>query len=161
MLSLKPCRMLLVAAVIGTMTQASYAGCNCSVPPSPILSAPVVSPVPAGSAAWPGTTGYANSPGGYAGSAYGSMMNGFTDYEGAGPHWAPGGYEARVGSPAYYHDPAGGEYVVTGNPDYDHFGPGFQRHSLHGHYRYPYYNYRTPWYYPGRAVYNRNTNFAW
>ena len=78
-----------------------------------------------------------------------------------GPHWAPGGYEARVGSPAYFYDPAGGQYVVTGNPYYDHFGPGFQRHSLHGHYRFPYYNYRAPWYFPGRAVYNRNTNFAW
>ena len=78
-----------------------------------------------------------------------------------GPHWAPGGYEARVGSPAYYHDPSGGQYVVTGEPYYDHFGPGFQRNSIHGHYRFPYYNYRAPWYFPGRAVYNRNTNFAW
>lgn len=76
-------------------------------------------------------------------------------------HWAPGGYEARVGSPYYYHDPAGGEYVVTGNPYYDHFGPGFHRDQLHGHYRFPYYNYRAPWYYPGRAVYNRDTNFPW
>lgn len=51
--------------------------------------------------------------------------------------------------------------MVTGNPYYDHFGPGFQRHSLHGHYRFPYYNYRAPWYYPGRAVYNRDTNLPW
>lgn len=78
-----------------------------------------------------------------------------------GPHWAPGGYESRVGSPAYYYDPSGGQYSVTGDPNYDHFGPGFHRSSIHGHYRYPYYNYRAPWYYPGRAVYNRNTNFAW
>lgn len=86
---------------------------------------------------------------------------------GAGPAagWgafaAPGGYEARIGSPYYYHSPGGGQYVVTGNPYYDHFGPGFQRHSLQGHYRFPYYNYRAPWYYPGRAVYNRDTNFPW
>jgi hypothetical protein len=78
-----------------------------------------------------------------------------------GPHWAPGGYEPRIGSPAYYYDPTGGQYVVTGNPYSDHFGPGFQRSQVHGHYRFPYYNYRAPWYYPGRAVYNRNTNFAW
>lgn len=73
----------------------------------------------------------------------------------------PGGYEARVGSPYYYYAPQGGQFVVTGDPYYDHFGPGFHRHSLHGHYRFPYYNYRAPWYYPGRAVYNRDTNFAW
>ena len=73
----------------------------------------------------------------------------------------PGGYEARVGSPYHYFDPRGGQFVVTGDPYYDHFGPGFHRNSLHGHYRFPYYNYRAPWYYPGRAVYNRDTNFAW
>lgn len=78
-----------------------------------------------------------------------------------GPHWAPGGYEPRIGSPAYYYDPTGGQYVVTGDPYFDHFGPGFQRSQVHGHYRFPYYNYRAPWYFPGRAVYNRNTNFAW
>jgi hypothetical protein len=80
---------------------------------------------------------------------------------GVGPFWAPGGYEPRIGSPYYYHDPNGGQFVVTGNPYYDHYGPGFHRHSLHGHYRFPYYNYRAPWYYPGRAVYNRDTNQPW
>lgn len=80
---------------------------------------------------------------------------------GVGPFWAPGGYEARQGSPYLYHDPRGGQYVITGNPYVDHWGPGFHRHSLHGHYRFPYYTYRAPWYYPGRAVYNRDTNFAW
>ncbi len=91
------------------------------------------------------------SPGGYAGSAYGV----------SGQPGAPGGYEARVGSPVYYHDPAGGQYQVSGDPYQDHFGPGFHRNSLYGHYRFPYYNYRAPWYFPGRAVYNRDTNFAW
>ena len=91
------------------------------------------------------------SPGGYAGSASGV----------GGPHWAPGGYEARTGSPVYYHDPAGGQYQVSGDPYQDHFGPGFHRSSSYGHYRFPYYNYRAPWYFPGRAVYNRDTNFAW
>jgi hypothetical protein len=82
---------------------------------------------------------------------------------GAGPYWAPGGYEPRIGSPYNYHDPnpQGGQYVVTGDPYYDHWGPGFHRHSLHGHYRFPYSTYRAPWYYPGRAVYNRDTNLPW
>lgn len=80
---------------------------------------------------------------------------------GQGPFWAPGGYEARTGSPYLYHDPNGGQFVTTGNPYYDHFGPGYHRESLYGHYRFPYYNYRAPWYYPGRAVYNRDTNFPW
>uniref|UniRef100_A0A7C2P249 Uncharacterized protein n=1 Tax=Schlesneria paludicola TaxID=360056 RepID=A0A7C2P249_9PLAN len=80
---------------------------------------------------------------------------------GIGPFWAPGGYEPRGGSPYYYHDPMGGQFSNTGNPYYDHYGPGFHRHSLHGHYRFPYYTYRAPWYYPGRAVYNRDTNLPW
>lgn len=78
-----------------------------------------------------------------------------------GYYWAPGGYEPRVGSPYHYFDPRGGEYRVTGDPYSDHFGPGFHRNQLHGHYRFPYYSYRAPWYYPGRAVYQRDTNFAW
>lgn len=80
---------------------------------------------------------------------------------GVGPFWAPGGYEARIGSPYLYHDPNGGQFVNTGNPYYDHYGPGFHRHQIYGHYRFPYYNYRAPWYYPGRAVYNRDTNLHW
>lgn len=80
----------------------------------------------------------------------------------SGPYYGtPGGYEGRIGSPYHFFDPYGGEFVVTGDPYYDHFGPGYHRHSLYGHYRFPYYNYRAPWYYPGRAVYNRDTNFAW
>ena len=127
------------------------AGCNCRVPPAPAAAM--------GQVQWGAPAQQYGmesqyqmmSPGGYAGSASGV----------GGPYWAPGGYEARVGSPAYYHDPAGGQYQVSGNPYQDHFGPGFQRNSLHGHYRFPYYNYRAPWYFPGRAVYNRDTNFAW
>jgi hypothetical protein len=80
---------------------------------------------------------------------------------GYGGFWAPGGYEPRYGSPNLYHDPYGGQYVVTGDPYYDHWGPGFHRVDLYGHYRFPYYTYRAPWYYPGRAVYQRDTNFPW
>ena len=112
-------------------------------PPAPLA------PLPYSSQAIPGEAGSSNSyytaRGNGAGAIYGT----------------PGGYEARIGSPYHYFDPNGGQYVVTGDPYYDHFGPGFHRHSLHGHYRFPYYNYRAPWYYPGRAVYNRDTNFPW
>lgn len=144
----------LLSAILAAAASAQ-AGCNCNVPPSPASFAGSVMPGPQF-----GGASYGAAP--MAGGAYGPEM---MPYQGMvatnGPHWAPGGYEARVGSPAYYHDPTGGQYVVTGDPYQDHFGPGFQRHSLHGHYRYPYYNYRAPWYFPGRAVYNRNTNFAW
>lgn len=97
----------------------------------------------------PAPASVSNYYGGYGGYAFGGLYG------------TPGGYEARIGSPYHYYDPNGGQYVVTGNPYDDHFGPGFHRESLHGHYRFPYYNYRAPWYYPGRAVYNRDTNFAW
>jgi hypothetical protein len=105
----------------------------------------------------------------WANGAYPAQSGGYPAYStpgagpgaGVGPFWAPGGYEPRMGSPYYYHDPNGGQFVITGNPYYDHYGPGFQRHSLQGHYRFPYYTYRAPWYYPGRAVYNRDTNQPW
>lgn len=150
-------------AVVLAAQSAVWAGCNCNVPPSPAAFA--------GSAGGWGGGGSVAGPVSYPGAGYpgvgpvGGYDPSMQPYGGVvatnGPHWAPGGYEARVGSPAYYHDPSGGQYVVTGEPYYDHFGPGFQRNSIHGHYRFPYYNYRAPWYFPGRAVYNRNTNFAW
>ena len=147
----KLCCPVLTGIAAALSANAAWAGCNCGVPPAP---APMMGQAQ-WSAAAPSYQGYqAMSPGGYAGSAYGGSTA-------AGPHWAPGGYEARVGSPAYYHDPAGGQYQVSGDPYQDHYGPGFHRHDLHGHHRFPYYNYRAPWYFPGRAVYNRDTNFAW
>ena len=136
---------------------AAWAGCNCGVPPAPVA---VMGQFHGGAPDQWGAAGPQYpmapqypmmSPGGHAGSAYGV----------GGLHGAPGGDEARTGSPVYYHDPAGGRYQVSGDPYQDHFGPGFHRHSLYGHYRYPYYNYRAPWYFPGRAVYNRDTNLAW
>ncbi len=157
-----------VSAIFAATTTA-WAGCNCNVPPSP-AGYPMTAGSWNGSGPAMGYAGYGQA--GYGPAGYGQAPPGNGNYDPSlqpygglvatnGPHWAPGGYEARVGSPAYYHDPSGGQNMVTGNPYYDHFGPGFQRHSLHGHYRFPYYNYRAPWYFPGRAVYNRNTNFAW
>jgi len=119
----------------------------------------VVPPAPAVSA---GTGQSPYAPGPWAMPSYGSYTTrGAGPSAGTGPFWAPGGYEPRSGSPYYYHDPHGGQYVVTGNPYFDHFGPGFHRHDMYGHSRFPYYNYRAPWYYPGRAVYNRDTNLPW
>jgi len=126
-------------------------------------------PTPVPGAIPPSPTPYSASP--YASNAL-SPSYGYAGYSaystrgagpgaGIGPFWAPGGYEPRIGSPYYYHDPYGGQYVMTGDPYYDHFGPGYHRQSLYGHYRFPYYNYRAPWYYPGRAVYNRDTNAPW
>lgn len=108
----------------------------------------------------PSTTGAYSYGYGYS-RPQGYTATGMGPAAGVGPFWAPGGYEARIGSPYLYHDPNGGQFVVTGNPYSDHFGPGFHRSQLHGHYRFPYYNYRAPWYYPGRAVYNRDTNLHW
>jgi len=179
MLIWKSCRMMLATAALGAMAQNASAGCNCSVPPSPAATG-YVGGGPGYGGGYPmygsgmgayggGMQGY-GSPGSMSGVAYGGPAYGpgyagapfgAAGYNGGGAVWAPGGYEARVGSPVYYHDPAGGQYVTTGNPYYDHFGPGFQRNSLQGHYRFPYYNYRAPWYYPGKAVYNRDTNFPW
>ena len=60
---------------------------------------------------------------------------------------------------------AGGTPSVFGfanDPIYaTHFGPGFYRGNEGGHYRFPYYSYRRPWYYPGPPVYNRNTDLVW
>lgn len=130
---------------------AVWAGCNCGVPPAPSVSMGQVQWDTSNSSYQMAPQNQLMSPGGYAGSASGV----------GGAHWASGGYEARSGSPVYYHDPAGGQYQVSGDPYQDHFGPGFHRSSLYGHYRFPYYNYRAPWYFPGRAVYNRDTNLAW
>lgn len=85
-------------------------------------------------------------------------------------HWQPGYYGQYSGSPYFYntHAPVGGlqrsrvsTYTAGADPYTYHFGPGFYRHSEHGHYRFPYYSYRRPWYYPGFAGYNRDTNLPW
>lgn len=42
-----------------------------------------------------------------------------------------------------------------------HFGPGYYRSGEFGHYRFPYYSYRRPWYDVGHPVYVRDTNLPW
>ncbi len=107
-----------------------------------------------------------------------------------GPYWMPGGYAGRVGSPYYYSPSHLGTVVPTapppgylvapaytygwhhgwttagaawpgGDPYEAHFGPGFHRYGDFGHYRFPYYSYRRPWYFPGHPSFNRDTNLAW
>lgn len=81
----------------------------------------------------------------------------------------PGGYAGRSGSPYYYSAPgaqrgfAPGLVVgaAGGDPYSTHFGPGYYRSGEQGHYRFPYYSYRRPWYHPGFAGYNRDTNLPW
>lgn len=65
-----------------------------------------------------------------------------------------GGWPAPSGGWASGHGYSGGAYV-------HHFGPGYYRHSERGHYRFPNYSYRRPWYFQGPPTFNRDTNFAW
>ena len=75
---------------------------------------------------------------------------------GAG-HAGPAG-----GSPAS-HSPAGAAVATgpAGDPYAYHFGPGFYRNYEFGHYRFPYYSYRRPWYDVGHPVRVRDTNLPW
>lgn len=50
---------------------------------------------------------------------------------------------------------------LPGNPYYYHFGPGYYRNQEAGHYRFPWFSYRRPWYFPGHPSYNRDTNAPW
>ncbi len=91
-------------------------------------------------------------------------------YAGSPPFGGTGGdmYSGmRVGSPGYWSTPGSvgvggiaGSYHGGDVFGY-HFGPGLHRHSNYGHYRFPYYNYRAPWYYVGPPSYNRDTNYPW
>jgi hypothetical protein len=54
-----------------------------------------------------------------------------------------------------------GVAAAGGDPYNYHFGPGFYRSGEYGHYRFPFYSYRRPWYHPGFAGYNRDTNLPW
>jgi hypothetical protein len=85
-----------------------------------------------------GATGY-GGPVGYGAPGYGST--GFAGY---------GGGAAAVPQAG----PAGDPYTY-------HFGPGFYRSNEFGHYRFPYYSYRRPWYDVGHPVRVRDTNLPW
>jgi len=101
-----------------------------------------------------GDRGYDYGYRGYHNYGYNGSYNYQGGVVGDRGYWQPGGYENRVGSPYYYSAPRTDPYNY-------HYGPGFYRSGEYGHYRFPYYSYRRPWYYPGQPVYNRDTNLPW
>lgn len=94
--------------------------------------------------------------GGYANSGYGAgYSNGYK-----------GGFNNNSNNPNSYNnggyaDGAAMSGGAGGDPYQYHFGPGFYRSGEHGHFRFPFYSYRRPWYHPGFAGYNRDTNLPW
>ncbi|MDA0833769.1 MAG: hypothetical protein O2955_01950 [Planctomycetota bacterium] len=90
-----------------------------------------------------------------------------------------GGYPAVTtygGGPSSYYGSNSPSYLANYNypnastqalvpagsdPKNFHFGDGLHRSGVSGHYRFPYYSYRRPWYYPGEASFQRNTQFPW
>ena len=87
--------------------------------------------------------------------------------------YQPGGRNGVPGSPYYYtaegqdgplytvHDRQGVPWGINHSAYEYHFGPGHYRNAEGGHYRFPYYTYRAPWYFPGHPIYNRYTNLPW
>lgn len=111
--------------------------------------------------------GYGAAPG-YAGNFAGGIAPGYAG--GVGPGYAPGYGGPNYGGPAYgvagYGQTPGMTVAarpgqLPGNPYLYHFGPGFYRHQEAGHYSFPYYSYRRPWYFQGHPSYNRDTNIPW
>ncbi|WP_166830096.1 hypothetical protein [Thalassoroseus pseudoceratinae] len=90
-----------------------------------------------------------------------------------GEYHQPGGPRGVTGSPYYYtvdgrrgplykvHDRQGVPWGLNHSSYEYHFGPGHYRNAEGGHYRFPYYTYRAPWYFPGHPIYNRDTNLPW
>ncbi len=70
----------------------------------------------------------------------------------AGQTWFGGYNEANTGMQTQ---------ALSEDPYTKHFGPGFYRSNEYGHYRFPSYSYRRPWYNPGAPTYNRDTNYRW
>jgi hypothetical protein len=93
----------------------------------------------------------AGSQGGYAG-----VTSGYNYGDSYGMNYQ-GGQNIYSGSVTSY----GGGAGAGGDPHNYHFGPGYYRSGEYGHYRFPFYSYRRPWYYPGFAGYNRDTNLPW
>lgn len=109
--------------------------------------------VPLDSFAARGSRGYDAGAGRPAPAAGCSCQKGETS--GGEVGWVGGGPGplAHVAAPV----PAG----PAGDPYTYHFGPGFYRSNEFGHYRFPYYSYRRPWYDVGHPVRVRDTNLPW
>lgn len=131
---------------------AAYGGYGYGMAPAPGFDAGVQFGGRPGCGCQGGGGGYAPGYGGYgynAGYGYGA----------AAPVYGAPGYAGVSFYGAGNGAGIGGGY--GGDPYYNHFGPGVYRNSDAGHYRFPYYSYRRPWYYPGHPSYNRDTNLPW
>ncbi len=88
-----------------------------------------------------------------AGSSYGYGSYGTGSY-GYGSKW----YMANYNWP---NSASSANVPANSDPVNFHYGPGLHRSGVSGHYRFPYYSYRRPWYHPGDASFQRNTQFPW
>jgi len=100
------------------------------------------------------------SPYYYSAVDYGAIDGYSTDVNQYSPNFGVDRFGVDWGSPWIWSGYGQAGYVY-GDEYTNHFGPGYYRHFDHGYYRFPYYTYRSPWYFPGHAVYSRDTNFAW
>lgn len=136
-------------------------GCNCNRGSGSAFAAPTPVPVPMGTPPAPYSTDAFSSWSGGLQPTPAAPYNGVPTATGSyttGPY-ATGTSATGNGSGQYPPGTYAGGFAS--DPYAYHFGPGFHRHSDHAHYRFPYYTYRSPWYHPGHASYNRDTNFPW
>ncbi|MCA8982654.1 MAG: hypothetical protein KDA76_02750 [Planctomycetaceae bacterium] len=124
----------------------------------------------AGGAMSPG--GYADPNGmmaqnGYMGQGYGYGMPGYGPGMMVPPGYAMQGMMGMMGygmqgmQGGGNTGGGGGAGGAGGDPYNYHFGPGYYRSSEYGHFRFPYYSYRRPWFHPGFAGFNRDVNIPW
>lgn len=115
-------------------------------------------------------------PGGYEGRVGAPYYYSPTNYYGPGNAYAgfgsyydgigygmaaPAGYGGFPPPVAGYGGPPMMPGTLPADPYAYHFGPGYYRNAEYGHYSFPWYSYRRPWYFPGHPSYNRDTNLAW
>jgi hypothetical protein len=105
-----------------------------------------------------GYEGRIGSPYFYSVPAAGYRFAGYGEFGGCGCGGRHHSGWRRNASAGHY---GGGYGWGVYDPYAYHFGPGYYRYAEHGHFRFPYYSYRRPWYHPGPPVFNRDTNFAW
>jgi len=105
-----------------------------------------------------GYYGGGNMNGSYSGMNGYAGNNGYNGYNQYNYNYAGSAYGSNYGSNYSGGAGAGG---AGGDPMSYHFGPGYYRSGEYGHFRFPYYSYRRPWYHPGFAGYNRDTNLPW
>ncbi|MFN0196839.1 MAG: hypothetical protein ACKVT0_08825 [Planctomycetaceae bacterium] len=93
----------------------------------------------------------------------GGVSSGYESY-GFGSHgYGSSGYGSKSYMANYNWPNSADSALVPAHSDpvNFHFRPGLHRSGVSGHYRFPYYSYRRPWYHPGDASFQRNTQFPW